>query len=259
MDLARAYDGLAEGWDSAAGRVYRPLARALVEFSPVALAGLRVLDVGSGTGAVAEAAEAAGSTVVVADLSASMAAFQIRTRPAVAADALALPFPDNTFDAVAAGFLLNHLPARPALAEMARAVRPAGTVLGSTWAAGRSDPIKAAIDAVIGSWGWQPPDWFLSMKAAVEPVSGDPAALAFAAREAGLVDVHATVHDAELRLRDADVVVAYRLSLPQIAPWAARLDPRTRAEVALDAATAIAGLTDAWCPSVILLSARVAS
>jgi demethylmenaquinone methyltransferase/2-methoxy-6-polyprenyl-1,4-benzoquinol methylase len=42
-------------------------------------------------------------------------------------DVLALPFADGTFDTAANAFLLRNLPAlRPALAEMARVVRPGG-------------------------------------------------------------------------------------------------------------------------------------
>lgn len=258
VDLARAYDGIAEGWDSAAGRVYKPLARALIESSPVPLAGLRVLDLGSGTGAVAEAAEAEGARVVAADRSLDMIGFQPPSRPGAVIDALALPFADAAFDAATAGFLLNHLPAASALAEMARAVRPGGVVLGSTWATSRPDPIKTAIDAVIRQWGWAPPAWFLEMKARIEPISGDPTALSEAGQEAGLVDVRATVLDADLGLRDPDVIVAYRLSLPQIAPWVASLGPATRAEVVRHAAASIADAADEWRPVVILLTARVA-
>ena len=45
-----------------------------------------------------------------------------------------LPFGDASFDAVVAGFVVNHLP-RPerALAEFARVVRPGGRVAVTVW------------------------------------------------------------------------------------------------------------------------------
>ncbi|MDQ6909225.1 MAG: class I SAM-dependent methyltransferase, partial [Actinomycetota bacterium] len=121
MALATAYAGLAAEWDTGAGHVYRPLARALVAASPLSLHGGLVLDVGSGTGAVADAAVARGARVVAADGAVSMVAYQrAQSRPGVAADALALPFLRGAFDAALAGFLLNHVAPAPALAELAR-------------------------------------------------------------------------------------------------------------------------------------------
>lgn len=121
MALETAYDGVAAGWDTGAGTVYLPLARALVTSSPVPLAGRLVLDVGSGTGAVAAAAEAAGARVVTADRSGDMVTFLAGRWPAVAADVVSLPLHDGAFDAVLAGFVINHLTPATALGEMRQA------------------------------------------------------------------------------------------------------------------------------------------
>ena len=49
-------------------------------------------------------------------------------------DAVALPFPDHTFDIVASALVINFIPDRPrALAEMRRVARPAGCVAGYVW------------------------------------------------------------------------------------------------------------------------------
>lgn len=260
MAVANAYDGLAAGWDTGAGHMYRPLARVLVAASPVSLAGGLVLDVGSGTGAVAEAAVASGARVVAADRTTSMVAYQ-RTRPwpGVVADALALPFRDGAFDAAVAGFLLNHLAPAPVLAELARAVRPDGAVLASTWAAEKPDPVKTAIDAVIASWGWVAPAWHQAMKTELESISGTPEGLAAAADEVGLVEVSACVHREDLGVREPGAVVAYRLAMPHIAPWVAELDGPARAEVTRQAFAAVAPHVEAWRPAVILLAGRVAA
>ncbi|HEY3810265.1 MAG TPA: class I SAM-dependent methyltransferase [Acidimicrobiales bacterium] len=258
MALAGAYDGLAARWDADAGRVYRPLGRALVAASPIPLNAQLVVDVGSGTGAVAEAAAARGARVVVADRSTGMVAHPAgRTWPAVAADARALPFRPATFDGALAGFVVNHLHPGPALAEMARVVRPGGAVLASTWAAG-ADPVKAAVDAVVVSWGWVPPAWYVAMKTEVLPISGVASALAAAAHQSGLGDVQASVCHPHLGLRDPRAVVAYRLAVPHIAPWLATLDRRARVELTRQAVRAVTLPREGWRPAVIILTARVA-
>jgi SAM-dependent methyltransferase len=256
--VTTAYDGLAPGWDAAAGMVYRPLARSLVEASPVALAGRLVLDAGSGTGAVAQAAAARGAQVVAADRSCGMLSYGRGWGwPAVAADVLALPLRDGGFDAAVAGFLLNHLPPAPALAELARVVCPGGIVLASTWAGGRRDPVKAAIDAVLSSWGWVPPAWYQEMQEQLEQVSGNPERLAATARQAGLVSVHAWVHREDLGLLHPHAVIAYRLALPHIAPWEGKLEAPARAELVRQALGAVEPHVQGWRPAAIMLAGRV--
>jgi ubiquinone/menaquinone biosynthesis C-methylase UbiE len=52
----------------------------------------------------------------------------------VAGDARELPVESQTFDAVVAGLALNWIPdAESAVAQMARAARPAGTIAAYVW------------------------------------------------------------------------------------------------------------------------------
>ena len=89
--------------------MYAQLARVLVAAAPVPLAGRLVLDLGAGAGVAGRAALAAGARRVVAvDLSEGMLRRGGGGRP-VAADAVALPFRDGSFDLVVAAFCLNHL------------------------------------------------------------------------------------------------------------------------------------------------------
>jgi SAM-dependent methyltransferase len=219
------------------------------------LTGRLVVDAGSGTGAVAEAAEVLGAHVVAADRDLGMIAYQ-RRRSAVVADAAALPFGDGVFDGALAGFLLNHMPVVTALTELARVVRLGGVVLASTWS-GQPDPVKAAIDNVAASWGWVPPAWYREMKDDVERLSGDADRLASAAEEAGLVEVSASLHHEELGVLDPRAVVAYRLALPHFAPWFGALDLPSKAELVRQSLVKVEPLLEAWRPAAVLLAGRV--
>jgi len=252
-----AYDDtVAAGWAGGAGVVYRPLAEALLAACPVGLCGTTILDAGSGTGAVASLAEAAGAIVVAADLSVSMlAARPPESWPSVVADVVALPFSVGAFDAAVAAFLINHLDPETALRSLLRTVRPGGAVLASTWAVG-ADPVKAAVDAVLAAHGWRPPAWYEVMKTVLDPVSGDPGRLAEAARRAGLVDVAAWVHAECLGVRDPRAVVAYRLATPQCARWAETLDAAAKREVVDAATAAVAPRLAEWRPAAVFLRGR---
>jgi len=100
-------------------------------------AGMRAIDVATGTGAQARAFADAGARVLAIDLSLRMLAIAVRKRhhpdiDFVEADATALPAPDASFDVSCVSFALHEMPpgvrAR-VVAEMARVTRPGGTVV----------------------------------------------------------------------------------------------------------------------------------
>src|SRR5882672_6821425 len=103
--------------------------------------GLRWLDVGCGNGAFTEMIvdRCAPSSVDGVDPAEAQLVFA-HTRPALAAarfhqgDAMALPFPDNTFDVAVMPLVIFFVP-DPAkgVGEMARVVRPGGTVTAYAW------------------------------------------------------------------------------------------------------------------------------
>lgn len=100
--------------------------------------GARILDVGTGTGAVTERAiECVGSRGRVVGVDASIT--MLRTRPVhpyavVAGELPMLPFRDATFDLVTAGFVLSHVTDDDhALRDVVRVCRPQGRVGMTAW------------------------------------------------------------------------------------------------------------------------------
>jgi SAM-dependent methyltransferase len=100
--------------------------------------GIRVLDVGTGTGTVAAAAYERGAKVTAVDAEPSMVELAGQAVPSaevLTAVLPELPFKDGVFDAVVGNFVLNHV-GRPkdALAELRRVVRPGGRIALTIWA-----------------------------------------------------------------------------------------------------------------------------
>ena len=95
--------------------------------------GSRALDVATGTGDLAVALRAAGAEVVGCDFSEEMLERARRKEPSARfewADALALPYEDDSFDAATVGFgARNFSDLGRGLREMARVVRPGGRVV----------------------------------------------------------------------------------------------------------------------------------
>ncbi len=98
--------------------------------------GERVLDIAAGTGTSSAALAHSGAHIVAADFSAGMIEVG-KTRHAhnaniefVQADATALPFADNEFDAVTISFgLRNVVEPKKALAEFFRVTKPGGRIV----------------------------------------------------------------------------------------------------------------------------------
>jgi demethylmenaquinone methyltransferase/2-methoxy-6-polyprenyl-1,4-benzoquinol methylase len=95
--------------------------------------GTRALDVATGTGDLAIELAARGGDVVGSDFSEGMLARARTKAPGLTweqADAMALPYPDGTFDAATVGFgARNFGDLSRGLREMARVVRPGGRVV----------------------------------------------------------------------------------------------------------------------------------
>lgn len=95
----------------------------------------RILDVGAGLGEMAERfARELGAHVCAVDISPRMVELAAaRGVDAQVADAEQLPFPDDDFDCVYAGWVLYHVPnLQQAVAEAARVLRPGGTLVAAS-------------------------------------------------------------------------------------------------------------------------------
>ncbi|MER6274456.1 class I SAM-dependent methyltransferase [Streptomyces sp900105755] len=100
--------------------------------------GVRVLDVGTGTGSVAAVACERGAKVTAVDAEPGMVAQAALAAPEADVRLAALPrvpFADDEFDAVVGNFVLNHVGRpREALRELRRVTRPGGRIAVTIWA-----------------------------------------------------------------------------------------------------------------------------
>jgi SAM-dependent methyltransferase len=180
-----------ERWDGAAAIYDEAITPALADAHGALvgalgpLRGADVLDLGCGTGRVAEMAAMRGARVTAIDLSPAMAA-RARARPVLAGarvavmDAQALELPDRSFDAVAAAFSLMFCP-RPerALAEARRVLRPGGRLVAAVWGLPEECETVSVGRAAL-AFATEPPP-------ALPPAHslGDPGALAALLEDAG--------------------------------------------------------------------------
>src|SRR5690349_1137247 len=122
---------LSSGYEQYMGRWSRVLAPAFVAFAG-ARDSERILDVGTGTGALASALAAAtrNSEITGIDPSAGFIEYASTTSGRVrfeVGDAQALPYADASFDRTMALLVINFIPDAPkALREMRRVTRPKG-------------------------------------------------------------------------------------------------------------------------------------
>lgn len=143
-DVAGKYDLTNDVLSLGQDRLWR---RAVVR-AVAAVPGERVLDIAAGTGTSSEPFADAGVEVVPADFSLGMLAVGNRRRPDLgftAADAMRLPFADESFDAVTMSFgLRNVADTGAALREFLRVTRPGGRLVVCEF----SHPVNAAFRKV---------------------------------------------------------------------------------------------------------------
>jgi SAM-dependent methyltransferase len=246
------------GYERFMGRWSRLLAPELVAFAGVK-DGQRVLDVGTGTGALASALVKSGPGVQVVgiDPSAGFIAYaQKEAGPRArfeVGDAQALKFADGSFDAAMALLVMNFIPdAGKAALEMRRVTRPGGTVSACVW------DYDAGMQMLRYFW-----DEVVALDPAMEAKDerhmklSRKGQLADLWRKAGLVNVeeqpltidqrYASFHDYwESFLKGAGPGGAYVVSLPE--PKRKQLEERMRARLLKNGQDAPFTLqARAWC------------
>lgn len=138
------FSGSSDAYDGFMGRYSRQLAAPFADFAGV-VSGMRVLDVGAGTGALTDALVALGVDVSAVEPSPDYAAgLRERIGDVHVAPAEEIPLPDGGFDAVLAQLVVVFLDdARRAVGEMARVARDGGVVATCMWEVQGMDMMNA--------------------------------------------------------------------------------------------------------------------
>ena len=155
-DVAEMFDGVAGRYDLMNDLMTGGLQRQWRHELEHALAprpGQRILDLAAGTGTSSRGLADAGALVVPADLSFNMLAEGRKRQPDlpfVNADALQLPFADDTFDAVTISYGLRNVEDTvAALTEMRRVTRPGGHVVIAEFSTPTWGPFRAVYQEVM--------------------------------------------------------------------------------------------------------------
>lgn len=151
--FAEGYGRRAEKYAEILDPTLLPVVRRIVSLAAPAK-GERVLDLATGTGAVARELLAAGARAVGLDVSLGMIGVGRRLGPPevelLIGDAADLPFAADTFGVVTCCLGISHMPrALAVLAEVRRVLRAGGRLLIAAWGTGGRNPAFSAIQQVI--------------------------------------------------------------------------------------------------------------
>jgi ubiquinone/menaquinone biosynthesis C-methylase UbiE len=199
----RTYDEVSDDYARAVAPQLRPIAADLVAFAEVPASG-RLLDVGTGTGVVLDAA--GGLAAFGVDPSVPMLKHGRAGRIA-AADTINLPFRTDTFHAATASFVLPVFrKLDTALFDVIRVLRPGGVLAVATWEEGEDELQKTWRELAERAVGLE---LLRDELRDVEPwaaVAGNRATLEQALRDAGLHPVRVERRQYKLNISRADYI-----------------------------------------------------
>jgi ubiquinone/menaquinone biosynthesis C-methylase UbiE len=155
------WDAKAPSYDDFLGQITSRLVGRLLD-SVAARQGIRLLDVATGPGYAAARAAERGASVVGIDIAEEMVALASRLHPALdfrIANAEALPFTNDSFDAVVGNFAMLHL-ARPELAsaEFFRVLVPGGRLALTVWDTPERARLFGVFLEAVAETGAAPPE-----------------------------------------------------------------------------------------------------
>jgi demethylmenaquinone methyltransferase/2-methoxy-6-polyprenyl-1,4-benzoquinol methylase len=167
-DVAAMFDGVAKRYDLfntvlSLGQVYRWRRAAVAAVAP--RPGQRILDLAAGTGTSSAALAEHGAFVVASDISLGMLQQGRLQQPDldfVAGDALSLPFPDDTFDAVTISYGLRNVEdTRAALTALPRIAKLSSNPVAYGYLAESilSWPDQRGLADLLGEAGWTDVEW----------------------------------------------------------------------------------------------------
>jgi SAM-dependent methyltransferase len=194
-------------------------------------AGTRLLDVATGPGVVAALALPLGAAVTAVDQSAAMVGLARAALPEVRvlqAPVEQLPFAPASFDAVTAGFLLNHL-ARPGagVAEMTRVLGPGGRLAACVWDLPEANPALGLFGPVAACSGAAA----ASVPGPDSALLADDGALRGLLHGAGLVEVQVVRVGWQVEVDPGEWFDAVAAATPRTGAALARVSAAERAEL----------------------------
>ncbi len=123
--------------------------------------GMRLLDVPTGSGALAAEATRRGASVIGVDISSGMITQARKLHPGIdfhVADVEHLPVADGALDAVVCAFGLGHFPyPETSVAECLRTLKPGGHIAFSWWDTSDKQRIQGLIRDAVAEVGAKPP------------------------------------------------------------------------------------------------------
>jgi ubiquinone/menaquinone biosynthesis C-methylase UbiE len=170
--------------------------------------GMSLLDVPTGSGALAAAATRRGATVIGVDIASAMIAEARKNHPGIdfqVADVEHLPVPDGVLDAVVCAFGIGHFPYPEAsLAECLRTLKGGGRIAFSWWDTSDKQRVQGLIRDAAAEAGARPPGVLPAGHSSLRFT--DASEFRRLMEGAGLVDISLEEHRATHLVPDVDAL-----------------------------------------------------